>query len=162
MVQSGEGNESGSSSKVTCWLSITAFSQYMPLFLYWYEHQLPSLVIIVSNQPRMQFPCIICMIRTTLRCYLYVVLSKLYLTNEIYYKTSLERRASCARIMWLEPPPPPPPPPHTHTHTHTPKDPKDPIDNSPTLVKTMPWRWIGDKTLSEPMLVRFHGAYMRH
>ena len=31
--------------------------------------------------------------------------------------------------------------------------PKDPINNNPTLVLIMAWRWPGDKSLSEPMMV---------
>ena len=31
--------------------------------------------------------------------------------------------------------------------------PKGPIDNIPTLVQIMAWRWSGDKPLSEPMMV---------
>ena len=38
--------------------------------------------------------------------------------------------------------------------------PKDPINNIPAL--TMAWRRPGDKPLSEPMLVSFADAYMRH
>ena len=41
-------------------------------------------------------------------------------------------------------------------------DPKGPIDNNPALVEIMAWRRIGDKPLSEPMLIRFTDAYMRH
>ena len=40
--------------------------------------------------------------------------------------------------------------------------PKGPIDNNPALVYIIAWRRIGDKPLSEPMLKRFIGAYMRH
>ena len=36
------------------------------------------------------------------------------------------------------------------------------IDNNPALVLVMAWRNIGDKPLSEPMLIRFTDAYMRH
>ena len=32
--------------------------------------------------------------------------------------------------------------------------PKGPINNIPTLVQIMAWRWIGDKPLSKPMVVR--------
>ena len=32
--------------------------------------------------------------------------------------------------------------------------PKGPINNIPAMVKIMPWRRLGDKTLSEPMMVR--------
>ena len=39
---------------------------------------------------------------------------------------------------------------------------KDPIDNNTALVQMMAWRRIGDKPLSEPMLIRFTEAYMRH
>ena len=31
--------------------------------------------------------------------------------------------------------------------------PKGPINNIPTLVQIMAWRWPGDKPLSEPMMV---------
>ena len=40
--------------------------------------------------------------------------------------------------------------------------PKGPIDNNPALVQIMAWRRIGDKPLSEPMLTRFTGTFMRH
>ena len=40
--------------------------------------------------------------------------------------------------------------------------PKGPIDNNPALVKIMAWRRIGDKPLSEPMLLRITDAYMPH
>ena len=33
--------------------------------------------------------------------------------------------------------------------------PKGPIDNTPALVSIMDWSWIGDKQLSETMLIRF-------
>ena len=33
--------------------------------------------------------------------------------------------------------------------------PKGPIGNNPALVQIMAWRWIGDKPLTEPMLIRF-------
>ena len=39
---------------------------------------------------------------------------------------------------------------------------KGSIDNNPALVKTMAWRRMGDKPLSEPMLTRFTDAFMRH
>ena len=39
---------------------------------------------------------------------------------------------------------------------------KGPIDNSPTLVRIMAWRRLGDKPLSELLLTRFTDAYMRH
>ena len=32
--------------------------------------------------------------------------------------------------------------------------PKGPINNNPALVQIMAWRWLGDKPLSEPMMVR--------
>ena len=35
------------------------------------------------------------------------------------------------------------------------------IDNKPVLVQVMAWRRIGDKPLSEPMLIQFTDAYMR-
>ena len=37
-----------------------------------------------------------------------------------------------------------------------------PINNIPALVRIMDWHRIGDKRLSEPMLIRFTDAYMRH
>ena len=40
--------------------------------------------------------------------------------------------------------------------------PKGQIDNNPALVKTMAWRRIDDKPLSQPILTRFTDAYMRH
>ena len=40
--------------------------------------------------------------------------------------------------------------------------PKFPVDNNPVLVKIMVWRRIDDKPLSEPILIRFTDAYMRH
>ena len=40
--------------------------------------------------------------------------------------------------------------------------PKGPIDITPAFVWIMHWCRIGDKPLSEPMLIRFTGAYMRH
>ena len=40
--------------------------------------------------------------------------------------------------------------------------PKGSIDNNPALVQVMAWRWTGDMPLSEPMLVWFIDAYMRH
>ena len=36
------------------------------------------------------------------------------------------------------------------------------IDNNPKMVRIMAWRQTGDKTLSEPMLVHFTDAFMRH
>ena len=39
---------------------------------------------------------------------------------------------------------------------------KGPIKNMPALVKIMAWRRPGDKPLSEPMMVSFTDAYMRH
>ena len=38
--------------------------------------------------------------------------------------------------------------------------PKGPIENIPTLVKITAWPRPGDKPLSEPMVVKFTGAYM--
>ena len=38
---------------------------------------------------------------------------------------------------------------------------KGPVDNNPELVKIMTWYRIGDKPLSEPMLIRFTDAYTR-
>ena len=40
--------------------------------------------------------------------------------------------------------------------------PKGPINNIPALVQIMAWRRPGDKPLSEPRLVLFTDAYMRH
>ena len=40
--------------------------------------------------------------------------------------------------------------------------PSGPIDNNPTVVWIMHWRRIGDKPLSEPMLIQFPAAYMRY
>ena len=40
--------------------------------------------------------------------------------------------------------------------------PKCPINNIPALFQIMTWHWPGDKPLSEPMLVCFTDAYMRH
>ena len=40
--------------------------------------------------------------------------------------------------------------------------PRSPIDNKQALVQLMAWRRIGDKPLSEPMLIRFNDAYVRH
>ena len=40
--------------------------------------------------------------------------------------------------------------------------PKGPIDNKAALVQVMAWCRIGDKPLSEPMLIEFTDAYMRH
>ena len=40
--------------------------------------------------------------------------------------------------------------------------PKGPIDNNSALVQTMAWRRIGDKPLSEPVLIRFTDAYVWH
>ena len=39
---------------------------------------------------------------------------------------------------------------------------KDPINYNSALVKTMAWRRIGDKPLSEPMLTHLTDAYVRH
>ena len=36
--------------------------------------------------------------------------------------------------------------------------PKGPIDNKSVLVQVMPWCWIGDKPLPEPMLIQFTDA----
>ena len=41
-------------------------------------------------------------------------------------------------------------------------DPKGSIDDITALVQIMAWRLIGDKPLSEPMLIRFTDAYLRH
>ena len=38
--------------------------------------------------------------------------------------------------------------------------PKGPIDNKSALVQIMAWRQTGGKTLPEPMLTQFSGAYM--
>ena len=40
--------------------------------------------------------------------------------------------------------------------------PKGPINNIPALVQVMAWRRPGDKPLSDPMMVKFTNAYMRH
>ena len=40
--------------------------------------------------------------------------------------------------------------------------PKGPINNIPALVQIMAWRRTGDKPLSEPMMIQFNDAYMRH
>ena len=39
---------------------------------------------------------------------------------------------------------------------------KGPIYNIPVLVQITAWRRSGDKPLSEPMMVSFTDAYMRH
>ena len=40
--------------------------------------------------------------------------------------------------------------------------PKGPINNIPALVQIMAWRRPGEKPLSEPMMVYFTEAYLRH
>ena len=40
--------------------------------------------------------------------------------------------------------------------------PKGPINNIPELVQIMAWRQLGDKPLSEPVVVYITDAYMRH
>ena len=40
--------------------------------------------------------------------------------------------------------------------------PKGPINNIPALVQVMAWHRSGDKPLSDPMMVKFTDAYMRH
>ena len=40
--------------------------------------------------------------------------------------------------------------------------PKVQINNIPALIQIMAWRWIGNKSLSEPMMTQFNEAYMRH
>ena len=40
--------------------------------------------------------------------------------------------------------------------------PKGPINNVPALVQIMAWRPSGDKPLSEPVVIQFTDAYMRH
>ena len=40
--------------------------------------------------------------------------------------------------------------------------PTSPIDNNPALVQIKAWHQLGDKPLSEPMLIWFTDAYMRH
>ena len=40
--------------------------------------------------------------------------------------------------------------------------PKSPIKNIPALVQMMFWHRTGDKSLFEPMMAKFTGAYMRH
>ena len=37
--------------------------------------------------------------------------------------------------------------------------PKGLIDNNPAMVQIMPWRRIGDRPFSEPMLIRFADVY---
>ena len=39
---------------------------------------------------------------------------------------------------------------------------KGPINNIPAFVQVMAWRRPGDKPLSDPMMVKFTKAYMRH
>ena len=39
---------------------------------------------------------------------------------------------------------------------------KGPIDDNPALVQIMTWCWIGDKPLSESMLIWFTDTYMQH
>ena len=39
---------------------------------------------------------------------------------------------------------------------------KDPVNNNPALVQVMVWHQPGDKPLSEPIMVYFTDAYMRH
>ena len=38
--------------------------------------------------------------------------------------------------------------------------PKGSIDNTPALVWIVAWHWIGDKPLSEPVLIQFIDAYL--
>ena len=40
--------------------------------------------------------------------------------------------------------------------------PRSPIDNNLAMVQVMAWHPIGDKPLSEPMVIRFTDIYMRH
>ena len=40
--------------------------------------------------------------------------------------------------------------------------PKGPIDNNTAMIQIMAWRRIGDKPLSEPMLIGFTDTYMQH
>ena len=40
--------------------------------------------------------------------------------------------------------------------------PKGPIENISALVHIMAWRWIGNKALSESMVVLFTDTYMSH
>ena len=40
--------------------------------------------------------------------------------------------------------------------------PKGPINHNPALVQIMAWRRSGDKPFSDPMMVKFTDAYMRH
>ena len=40
--------------------------------------------------------------------------------------------------------------------------PKGPINNIPALVQMMAWPRIGNKTLSEPLLIGFTNAYLWH
>ena len=39
---------------------------------------------------------------------------------------------------------------------------KGAIDNNPALVQVMAWRLFGAKPLTEPMLIQFTDAYIRH
>ena len=39
---------------------------------------------------------------------------------------------------------------------------KSPFDSNPALVEIMAWYQTGHKALSEPMLIQFTDAYMRH
>ena len=39
---------------------------------------------------------------------------------------------------------------------------KGPMDNRPALVQIMAWRWPGDKTLSESMLIQLTDTDMHH
>ena len=40
--------------------------------------------------------------------------------------------------------------------------PRSSIDNKPALVQAMTWRWTGEKSLPETMLIQFTYAYTRH
>ena len=40
--------------------------------------------------------------------------------------------------------------------------PKGPLDNISALVQIMAWRQVGDKPLSEPMVVWFTNTYIHH
>ena len=40
--------------------------------------------------------------------------------------------------------------------------PQGPIINIPALVQMMAWHYLGNKPLSESMMVKFNDTYMRH
>ena len=37
-----------------------------------------------------------------------------------------------------------------------------PINNKPTLIQVMAWRWTVGKPLPKPVMDQFTGAYIRH